>query len=238
MTKQELQKIAKKLDNSLGIPGHEDYILENLGMVVEAAHQGGNIYDVDEMVTLSKLLGFNVSYGLYSYLYEHMGNISFLDYPDTPETLTRIKHLVDTYMKVEDYFRVEGNFILGTAEEIAGFIVSKYVNDGVLEKGQLLQFQDFDFAIADEISSTIPLKKIAEVSTMYHGVKKLLNTGFDSDELPLLADYYGGGAGAYTSWYGGMDKSEAIKRLTSIIDISLTKAGSFQKSWLIIAVLP
>ena len=88
--------------------------------------------------------------------------------------------------------RKEERYILGTAREIAEYIVdesfdftNKFRMEGVLKP--------YDFAIANEFADEEgeTLEKIKIASSGWYGIKQI-ETGFDFEGINLFADYYGG----------------------------------------------
>lgn len=233
-----INELVEKMDVNFGLPGCKNYILATMGAAIDVAHHEGNIYDLDGIVALSKALGFQVSYELYSFINSRTDDISLLEINEQDEcTMKRLEHLVRQYAKQTPVeLRVEGAYLLGTVDAIAEHITKMYLDSAdCCMKFAPSQFRSFDFTVADEVSPDASLETIAYSSSMWHGVKAIPNTGFDSDELSLLADYYGGGSGAYGAWYPGMTKQDATRVLKDIMSASLTKSGSFKEDWVIIA---
>lgn len=78
-------------------------------------------------------------------------------------------------------------YALLTMSELAETLVSNLD----LHDIRRIMFLDCDFAVADYCEDD-SLEEIRHNSTGWYGVKSI-DTGFDSDELCLVADYYGGG---------------------------------------------
>lgn len=61
-------ELAQLLQQRIAPDDDISYMTNNLGMAVDVAHRGGTLLDMDTMVELSRVLRFQVSYELYSYL--------------------------------------------------------------------------------------------------------------------------------------------------------------------------
>lgn len=66
------------------------------------------------------------------------------------------------------------------------------------------KFTDCDFAIIDELEMGKPLDDIRRDATGWYGIKRI-DTGFDSEDLLLIADYYGGGCAHLSQIWSGLD---------------------------------
>lgn len=118
--------------------------------------------------------------------------------------------------------RIEGNYILGTPEEIAAYLVKDLIKDKYITSSS--KFYDCDFAIVDmteEEIEELTLEYIYNNSTGWYGIKHI-DTGFDSNDLDLFADYYGGSCGVYNNIYDGMKNDECINVVKDLIISTLS----------------
>lgn len=84
--------------------------------------------------------------------------------------------------------RQEGNLMTCTVQALA-----KYLKDHIVtENGEWISIPECDFCIIDDDSSKYTLENIRQNASRWYGLK-VVNGGFDSDCLVLMADYYGGG---------------------------------------------
>lgn len=66
------------------------------------------------------------------------------------------------------------------------------------------KFVNCDFAIIDELEMDKPLEDIRRDATGWYGIKRI-DAGFDSEDLLLIADYYGGGCAHLLQVWSGLD---------------------------------
>ena len=88
--------------------------------------------------------------------------------------------------------RKQGKYVLGTAGEIAEYIVDEsfdFTNKFII-KGDL-KFYDFAIADRDVSPNRYTLEEIKMASSSWYGIKQI-ETGFDFEGINLFADYYGG----------------------------------------------
>lgn len=88
--------------------------------------------------------------------------------------------------------RKEGKYILGTAKEVAEYIV----DESFRFNGALIgnyELKPYDFAVADELIdlNKSTLEEIKASSSGWYGIKQI-EAGFDYQGIDLIADYYGG----------------------------------------------
>ena len=106
--------------------------------------------------------------------------------------------------------KIENNFILGTASEIASVLCSGFTEPISSETAN--QFKECDFAVApDTWYSTDTVKQISSRAESWYGIKTI-NTGFDNPALELFVDYYGSCAGYYCA-IKTETKKEAVERV-------------------------
>ena len=102
----EFQKsILEQLDQRLCLPGYKDYIQENFAEALEVVHNGGNMYDLDGIVAIEKILGFRISYGLYSVIdsqFDEDVSIAELCENADKETIEKIEELLAAYLDLKD----------------------------------------------------------------------------------------------------------------------------------------
>lgn len=75
---------------------------------------------------------------------------------------------------------------------------------------------DYDFAIADDDRQGKSLEEIALNSSGWYGMKKF-DAGFDSVDLCLITDYYGGGCAKITQIWNGEPKEYIITDIENMI---------------------
>lgn len=130
--------------------------------------------------------------------------------------------------------RKEDNYMLGTAIEIAQELAANIVVDGEVTYSSIRDFKDCDFTVANINAKDESLESICYASDGFFGIKKQ-NTGFDSNDLELLADYYGGGAGVYHSIFSGMTEQECTDVIYGLIKGTFFRNGSFSDNDVLVA---
>lgn len=79
-----------------------EYLELNASEAVEVAKNGGDIYDLDNMLHLRELLGFSVSYNLYHYIDNHYdGGILELEKEDFPALVWLVEDYVKNGWRIE-----------------------------------------------------------------------------------------------------------------------------------------
>lgn len=102
------------------------------------------------------------------------------------------------------------------AEYIADIIYSARENKHLWN----LQLPDYDFVIADEEREHKTLAEIVDDSSGWYGMKKF-DAGFDSNDLCLITDYYGGGSAVITQIWDGYNREGNIRNIENMIVKSL-----------------
>lgn len=126
--------------------------------------------------------------------------------------------------------REDEKYILGTAEEIAKEIVKNYCDSYNIE-----DFLECDFAIVDLIDpEDFTLEEIRYNSSGWYGIKRI-NTGFDSNDLDLFADYYGGSCGVYDVLYDGLTLIDCVAIVKNMIMSTLQVCESCKDDTVLIA---
>ena len=90
--------------------------------------------------------------------------------------------------------RKEGNYLLGTVSEIAEEVAKTYYNHDSNYKG----IAPVDFATVsspDEVME-LDLDQVADEDAHWYGLKPI-DSGFCSDLVEIVVNYYGGGNGVY-----------------------------------------
>ena len=105
----------------------------------------------------------------------------------------------------------EGCLAVCTIRELADELAKSIDTESVVDS----QFAECDFAIIDSDSQSEDMGRIKSDASGWYGIKKL-ETGFDSPELLLLCDYYGGGCPNLIQIWEGMDG--AVEHSQSILD--------------------
>ncbi len=126
--------------------------------------------------------------------------------------------------------RKEDKYILGTAEEIAKEIIKDYYNSGNAN-----DFIGCDFAMVDLANAEgLTLEEIRYNSSGWYGIKHI-NTGFDSNDLDLFADYYGGSCGVYDVLYDGLILIDCVAIVKNMIMSTLQVCESCKDDTVLIA---
>lgn len=107
---------------------------------------------------------------------------------------------------------MENRYALMTAAELAEHIVSK-LN---LKDVDMTLFPDCDFAIAERDCENKPIEEVANESRGWYGIKEV-DTGFESGDLCIVADYYGGGCAHFLSIYDGIGEMLATECIREVI---------------------
>lgn len=101
------------------------------------------------------------------------------------------------------------NYVVGKPGDFARSVLGK----------NLENFTPYDFAVMDTAAfeeTPEDLRRVADYSEGWYGIKKV-DTGFDSNELQIVADYYGGGCAAFLSLDPKEDYEIAIQFVTNLI---------------------
>ena len=96
--------------------------------------------------------------------------------------------------------------------------LAKYYAGLILKDGKFNEnIPGCDFAIADSlVPEDASLEDIRDSSSGWYGMKKF-DAGFDSTDLCLIADYYGGGCAVITQLFEGMDDDDIADEIERII---------------------
>lgn len=101
------------------------------------------------------------------------------------------------------------NYVIGKPEDFARSVLGEKSGN----------FTPYDFAVMDTAAfeeTPEDLRRIADCSEGWYGIKKI-DTGFDSNELQIVADYYGGGCAAFLSLDPEEDCESAVQYVTDLI---------------------
>lgn len=101
------------------------------------------------------------------------------------------------------------NYVVGKPDDLARSVLGEKMED----------FTPYDFAVMDTAAfeeTPEDLRRVADCSERWYGIKKV-DTGFDSNELQIVADYYGGGCAAFLSLDPKEDYEIAIQLVTNLI---------------------
>lgn len=101
------------------------------------------------------------------------------------------------------------NYVVGKPDDLARSVLGEKMED----------FTPYDFAVMDTAAfeeTPEDFWSIADCSEGWYGIKKI-DTGFDSDELQIVADYYGGGCAAFLSLDTKEHYEIAIQLVTNLI---------------------
>lgn len=94
----------------------------------------------------------------------------------------------------------EGCLAVCTIRELAEELAKSIDCESVVDS----QFSECDFATIDGCDQSDDLKRVKSDASGWYGIKKL-ETGFDSPDLLLLCDYYGGGCPNLIQIWEGMN---------------------------------
>lgn len=120
----------------------------------------------------------------------------------------RIKEIDTNFKPNDDMTKLR----LCTIKELAEFYADLILKDGGFNDN----IPNCDFAIAECYKEAEGLEDIRDSSSGWYGMKKF-DAGFDSTDICLIADYYGGGSAVITQIFDGMDRQTIAKEVESII---------------------
>lgn len=115
--------------------------------------------------------------------------------------------------------KVKGNRMICSLSELASFIAGKVD----LEKPKESVIPIISFAVCDE-PGTEDFDEIELNVTGWYGIHRV-ETGFDSDDLHLIADYYGGGAPMLAHIYNGLSRSNVKASILIAMSCSMQRNG-------------
>lgn len=92
---------------------------------------------------------------------------------------------------------------------------------------------DCDFAIVDDLGNEMTLEEVAASASGWCGLKKL-DAGFDSMDMCLVSDYYGGGCMNIATFCGDESMAEVTQAIYQMVYDTLTTVESVHKSTLLI----
>ena len=109
--------------------------------------------------------------------------------------------------------RPEERLKLCSIKDLAKYYAGLILKDGKFNEN----IPGCDFAIADSLApEDASLEDIRDSSSGWYGMKKF-DAGFDSTDLCLIADYYGGGCAVITQLFDGMDDDDIADEIERII---------------------
>lgn len=123
---------------------------------------------------------------------------------------------------------IDRQWMLCTAEELGAWLAERVEKD-VLIGGK--NFPDCDFTIADRENGD-SLYEMARNASGWYGIKAI-DAGFDSDQLMLIADYYGGGC-ASMGTVGEYDEEIAVAITATILDTLQTTENTKEDTLLLV----
>lgn len=119
--------------------------------------------------------------------------------------------------------------------------LAKYLRDNITfdEDSEFIAIPECDFCIIDDDNAKYTLEDIRINASGWYGLK-VVNGGFNSDCLVVMADYYGGGcANLLQIWNDGFGASEyTIRDLTKLILDTLEVQESARNDTLLIVEFP
>lgn len=102
--------------------------------------------------------------------------------------------------------------------------LAKYLKDNIVanDKGEIFSIPECDFCIIDDDNVKYTLKELHKEAESWYGLK-IVDGGFESDCLVLMADYYGGGSANIAQiWNDGIEPSEGtVQDLIKLIEDTL-----------------
>jgi len=110
-------------------------------------------------------------------------------------------------------------FAIMSVEKLAEFLVDHIDLENVKAK----VFPDCDFANIDidEEAEKRPLEDVRRDASGWYGIKAV-DAGFDSEDLIIISDYYGGGCAHMASIYSGEDRADAVRAIKDTILYTLS----------------
>lgn len=95
--------------------------------------------------------------------------------------------------------------------------LAEYYADLILKDGKFNEnIPDCDFAIVDDYEENATLEEIHGSASGWHGMKRF-DIGFDSYDLCVATDYYGGGCVQATQLFDGMGRETIANEIRRII---------------------
>lgn len=85
----QAQELAEYLNHMLSSQGYADYVLVHLGEAVDVVRHDNCLMDLDNIIHLREVLGFNVSHELYSYI-DSQYDDSLLEITDWKELMEHV----------------------------------------------------------------------------------------------------------------------------------------------------
>lgn len=118
---------------------------------------------------------------------------------------------------------IDGNlYMVKTVSELAAYAVRDLDYDGT---GDLVtnnqKFINCDFCLINEDIRTTPLEDIIHGASSWHGIRAI-DTGFETCDLDIATDYYGGGCLRTISLECSMTEKECRNLVTEILLESLS----------------
>ena len=128
--------------------------------------------------------------------------------------------------------RQEGNYILCKLSELAG-IIARNID---LEKPKNSRLPNFSFAADTDTTKDESLETVFNNSNAWYGIH-VVNTGFDSDDLHLVSDYYGGGAPKFVHIFQGMSLDQVRCAILMAISGTMSDMGDLARDNIVIVEL-
>ena len=121
---------------------------------------------------------------------------------------------------VEEYFAEDKDRLVQQDNLMACRIarLAEYLADNTYQSGKEWRFTDCDFSIIDEDENLADLNRVKKDACGWYGIKAV-NPGFESTELILVSDYYGGGCASMTQlfWDDGNERDNWKKEIEKAI---------------------
>ncbi len=127
--------------------------------------------------------------------------------------------------------RKEGNLLFGTIDEIVQEATKNCFIDGRL--AAKTEFHQFDFTVEYEDRAD-SLETIKNNAAGWYGIIRI--TEFDSENLDLFGDYYGGECGVYHRIFSGTPEKECRKELENmLLEILSVEYGNLSSKDILLA---
>ena len=124
--------------------------------------------------------------------------------------------------------KIDRQWMLCTVEELGAWLAERVEKD-VLTGEKI--FPDCDFTITDKEDGD-SLYEMARSASSWYGIKAI-DAGFDSNQLMLIADYYGGGC-ASMGTVGEYDEEIAVAITATILDTLQTTENAKEDTLLLV----
>ena len=108
----------------------------------------------------------------------------------------------------------ENIYLFGTVEQVATYIADSIMSEKGADDAK--KFQGFDFAVDSDFFHDSTLEDMKTEASGWYGCHSV-NLGFDSWDIELASNYYGGGAACIREIGVGEDKETVIEEIIALI---------------------